>query len=1686
MDTIFILNSSKQVVDILSNNGSNPSAPFFDDTYKAELDSGAESYEFTTLANARTTITLEVGNYVLFKFDDKFKLFQIMDTEEEHLEGKKLITCYCEMAGMELLNDYCEPFSLEANFVTFMNTVLQDTNWVLGKYSASLADNIQSVRSEEHENVYKLIQNNLITYGGVEIEFRVEFIGNQLVGQYIDCYEIGTRGNRTYKRFEYGEDVKGITRTRNIDDLATAVIGVGKNDIDFKTIEWKAKNGDPCNKPLEQNFVVDEEANDIWNNNGKYIKTVYKSDTDDPGTLLQESWDYLQKIKQPKFDYDVELALLSDEYQDLRVGDTNYVVDFDYSPAILLEARVGTLELSFSDSRNNKCTLTNYKELTSMILPYVNGDMVDSMIESKFPIGGDKIAQGAIGEGHINVTYYQAIKADIIQAGLIETETLIAEKADIEDLRATNAEIDNLKANKADIVDLTATNANITNLKADVADIKTLVNGNLTSSNIQSLNLTAANTTIDNALIKDAMISNVNASKINAGILNTNNVVIQSEDGGILMSGSTQQFKDSSGTVRIQIGRDAENNFTFALFSQDGVGVLIDETGIKTGAVPNGLIVNDMISEEANISGGKIDITSLFSEMNDSTSTLKSSKIYFDDSGQTLQVAFNTLKNRVDTISQITVEGDLTSIIEQVTTNTTNIEAMQGQISSLITNTTITKENGTVVQLKDAYNSTVSTVNSNTTKIGSLETNYNKVTGDIASVKSKQTALESNLNGFKTTVSNTYVTKDTYNNLKIGGENLLRHTDYSIVNVLNNYSASNGGELQVTQYTFGKDSVDDAFIKNQYLLRNRYDIETAITNGMTYSMTKWKDDITLNANTEYTLSMYLYLGANCGETYFAVYPIVNGEIGTRVCKSDSITTYSGEFVKLEKTFNTGSQSTIFSVRIYNYHNTSKVTGNSDAVIFHPKLEEGNKATDWTVASADVATTATMNSAIDQKADSILSTVSSTYATQASVDTVNGKFANYSTTAQMDSAIKQKSDSILSTVSSTYATQASLDNTNKNLANNYSTTTQMDSAIKQKSDSILSTVSGTYATKEALSDVNGKFNSYSTTVEMDSAITQKANEISTTVSKVEKKARTNYVNQVVNSDCLNSIEGWYTPHSDKISTYITTSNKPESKNAIRLDCRESRVYMNSKKFPVSPGETYTVSMWGQRQPYNSFLRMYMMFSDNDTADNNYFNTYSYKTWDANDGDNAWVYKTMTVTVPDGASHAFIKIGAESTQTTTNYDGRGYFCSLMCNKGDEAATWTGNTNDSYIDLNSRVSSAEVKISDTISSTVRKDGVISSINQSAEAVKVKAKKIELNGAVTIADSNGDSVKIDDADYSIMNGSTERGFFGLRKLDDDRKIARLAMSHSGLDKAKNNYFVATAYPATNNPIDSEKSYFDLAYRCQMFTSPTTGVGDVSNIRMLGDGNISVAPIKNFQIRSNYVNGAYAGDEEHLIAEFGTSSSNYYQRYLSIQTILREGTSNGLLLAHKNDNGNLAIVRIIAQMQDDGTVFRAFSPLTTGGNIRLGSASYPWYRCYATLAESVTSDRRAKENIEYIEETQNPNTTRSTEYTLEDMYNFVKDDLALATYNMKDEEKSSGLKYGFIAQDIVNTKIGYNIIDQSNEDDYIGYDTMNYTNALAGALKEAINKIEQQQEQINQLTVLINKLINKEGDNIG
>lgn len=209
--------------------------------------------------------------------------------------------------------------------------------------------------------------------------------------------------------------------------------------------------------------------------------------------------------------------------------------------------------------------------------------------------------------------------------------------------------IDYANINDANIKNLQAETAKIHNLEVETANINNILAGNIGSGSVQTIHLTGKNVVIDNAVIKSAMIDSLDLSKLNAGTISTNKFSISSTDGGLNIVGPTIQWKDKNNKIRMQAGKDAQGNFTFLLVGEDGTTALLDQTGIKKGAIANDLIVSDMISENA-IGEKQINYSSLITGLNkdDNTSLIKASKVAIDLTGQSLDVAFSSLKSNLD------------------------------------------------------------------------------------------------------------------------------------------------------------------------------------------------------------------------------------------------------------------------------------------------------------------------------------------------------------------------------------------------------------------------------------------------------------------------------------------------------------------------------------------------------------------------------------------------------------------------------------------------------------------------------------------------------------------------------------------------------------------------------------------------------------------------------------------------------------------------------------------------------------------------------------------------------------------------------------------------------------------------------------------------------------------------------
>ena len=234
-------------------------------------------------------------------------------------------------------------------------------------------------------------------------------------------------------------------------------------------------------------------------------------------------------------------------------------------------------------------------------------NIINGSIGSGSGVGGDYLKPSDI---YGNNGFFEYIQSELIAANKI-----VANSGEFKDLSALVAAIDNLLAG---------------NLSAELGHI---------------IKLTAENVNIDQAVIRNLIAAQITVSMLKAGDISADKFHIASDDGGLEIVGNTMQFKDKNGVIRIQIGRDTNNNFTFCLYDETGKGILIDSTGIKESAISDGLIVNDMISN-GTIGKEKLNFSVL--ETYDRGKIVQNGQVVIDKNG--IDAEFTTIKNSVTNI----------------------------------------------------------------------------------------------------------------------------------------------------------------------------------------------------------------------------------------------------------------------------------------------------------------------------------------------------------------------------------------------------------------------------------------------------------------------------------------------------------------------------------------------------------------------------------------------------------------------------------------------------------------------------------------------------------------------------------------------------------------------------------------------------------------------------------------------------------------------------------------------------------------------------------------------------------------------------------------------------------------------------------------------------------------------------
>lgn len=369
------------------------------------------------------------------------------------------------------------------------------------------------------------------------------------------------------------------------------------------------------------------------------------------------------------------------------------------------------------------------------------------------------------------------------------------ENLDVTELTAQVAIIETSYVSKEYVQDLYATKAEVHVLDVDLERVNTLLAGSVTAGSTQTIVLNADNTTISNALIKSAMIDSVAADKVTAGTIDASSIHFKSQSGRLDIYGETLQIKDIT-RPRVQIGKDASGDYNMYVWDAAGK-LMFDAAGITASGIQRPIIVDSMVADNANISGDKINITSLVKEINDGTEVIKSSHILVDGANQSLSVVYNTITGDLSTLSTaLSVEqGKISSLI-------TDVSQAKGDVSTLKTNYSSLTQ--TVNGIKSIVGEHTSTLTSVTSKQTQFEQSVNGLTGRVSSVEStasytstKLNSLVADVNGFKTTVSDTYATKDTVNNIsstitqKVDSLSVGIKESYNRINLIENSDFTN-------------------------------------------------------------------------------------------------------------------------------------------------------------------------------------------------------------------------------------------------------------------------------------------------------------------------------------------------------------------------------------------------------------------------------------------------------------------------------------------------------------------------------------------------------------------------------------------------------------------------------------------------------------------------------------------------------------------------------------------------------------------------------------------------------------------------------------------------------------------------------------------------------------------------------
>ncbi|OBW56823.1 phage tail spike protein [Bacillus cereus] len=333
---------------------------YWDDIRHWEIKNNIDTLEFKVFDNTEHAATLMQQNLVLKEVRDGRIVPYVINNEAEKDSRDRSLTVRASGAWVQIAKDgYIMPQRIEGKTVNqFMDMALAGMKWKRGKteYAGFHTMTIDTIIDP------LTFLKKIASLFELEIQYRVEVVGSQIVGWYVDM--VKKRGRDTGKEVTLGKDLVGVRRIEHSRDVCTALVGFVKGEGDTIITVEKINNGLP--------YITDSDAFQRWNEKGKHKFGFYSPETEEqnmtPQRLLTLMKTEFAKRVNTSVVYDVEAAAIGRVFglahELINEGDTIRIKDTGFTPKLYLEARAIAGDESFTDPSQDKYIFGDYREIT--------------------------------------------------------------------------------------------------------------------------------------------------------------------------------------------------------------------------------------------------------------------------------------------------------------------------------------------------------------------------------------------------------------------------------------------------------------------------------------------------------------------------------------------------------------------------------------------------------------------------------------------------------------------------------------------------------------------------------------------------------------------------------------------------------------------------------------------------------------------------------------------------------------------------------------------------------------------------------------------------------------------------------------------------------------------------------------------------------------------------------------------------------------------------------------------------------------------------------------------------------------------------------------------------------------------------------------------------------------------------